>query len=222
MPRPLNKKQLRFVELHLQMLAAGAPNATESYIRAGFRCTRNSARAAAARLLGDSRVQELLQPVREAAQVARAEQEHKIVIDDPSIALMRFSGKLKPTYFDGFVRLLKEGFPIAARQDAWGWLLTESLAAEGLRAALRTAPDIARALGRLSVGRGGPRDLAAIRDGLRAANAALSATCTTDNTGNSALPPLLRGAAAALRVDPVNLEVARRAVANNGRESQKR
>ena len=32
--------------------------------------------------------------------------------------------------------------------------------------ALRAAPDLARALARLSVGRGGPRDLAAIRDGI--------------------------------------------------------
>ena len=44
-----------------------------------------------------------------------------------------------------------------------------------LRAALRAAPDIARALARLSVGRGGPRDLAALRDGLRAARAAAAA-----------------------------------------------
>ncbi len=35
-----------------------------------------------------------------------------------------------------------------------------------LRLALRSCPDIERALSRLAVGRGGPRDLAAIRDGL--------------------------------------------------------
>jgi len=35
-----------------------------------------------------------------------------------------------------------------------------------IRAALRKTPDIERALSRLSLGRGGPRDLAAIRDGL--------------------------------------------------------
>src|SRR5438477_8065317 len=50
---------------------------------------------------------------------------------------------------------------IAARQDAWCWLLAERDAADGLRAALRATPDIARALARLSVNRGGPRDLAA-------------------------------------------------------------
>ena len=36
------------------------------------------------------------------------------------------------------------------------------------REALRAAPDIARALGRLSVARGGPRDLANLRDGVKA------------------------------------------------------
>ena len=35
---------------------------------------------------------------------------------------------------------------------------------------LNAAPDIARALARLVLGRGGPRDLAAIRDGLAAAD----------------------------------------------------
>ena len=70
---------------------------------------------------------------------------------------------------------LNDPAAIAARQDAWDWMLVEHEAAGCLRAALRTAPDIARALGRLSVGRGGPRDLAAIRDGLRAARGAMAA-----------------------------------------------
>ena len=39
------------------------------------------------------------------------------------------------------------------------------------REALRAAPDIARALARLSVARGGPRDLANLRDGVKAARA---------------------------------------------------
>jgi DNA mismatch repair protein MutS len=42
---------------------------------------------------------------------------------------------------------------------------------EKLREALRRTPDIERALQRLSVGRGGPRDLAALRDGLDSAEA---------------------------------------------------
>jgi DNA mismatch repair protein MutS len=84
---------------------------------------------------------------------------------------------------------------IAHRQDAWGWLLANPDAAERLRAALRTAPDIARALARLSLNRGGPRDLAALRDGLAAARAAATAL-------GGALPVLLAGAIASLAIDP--------------------
>ena len=40
-----------------------------------------------------------------------------------------------------------------------------------VREALKRTPDIERALQRLSVGRGGPRDLAALRDGLDSAEA---------------------------------------------------
>ena len=52
---------------------------------------------------------------------------------------------------------------IASRQDGWSWLvaLPDRLAA--LRQALRGAPDLARALARISLGRGSPRDLASIR-----------------------------------------------------------
>jgi DNA mismatch repair protein MutS len=57
---------------------------------------------------------------------------------------------------------------IAARQDAWAWLLTERQTVDALRAALRGAGDMARSLARLSLHRGGPRDLAALRDGLAA------------------------------------------------------
>ncbi|WP_428493638.1 DNA mismatch repair protein MutS [Rhodopila sp.] len=60
---------------------------------------------------------------------------------------------------------------IAERQDAWGWCVADFEATERLRAILRGAPDMARALGRLSLDRGTPRDLAAIRDGLNAASA---------------------------------------------------
>ncbi|WP_428486707.1 DNA mismatch repair protein MutS [Rhodopila sp.] len=63
---------------------------------------------------------------------------------------------------------------IIARQDGWSWCVANPDATNRLRAAIKTAPDIARALGRLSLNRGGPRDLAAIRDGLNAATAAAS------------------------------------------------
>ena len=40
-----------------------------------------------------------------------------------------------------------------------------------LREALRAAPDLSRAMARLSVQRGGPRDLGNIRDAIKAARA---------------------------------------------------
>jgi DNA mismatch repair protein MutS len=66
---------------------------------------------------------------------------------------------------------LTDGKLIAARQDAWSWCVANPDATNRLRATLKAAPDMARALGRLSLNRGGPRDLAAIRDGLSAAAA---------------------------------------------------
>ena len=84
---------------------------------------------------------------------------------------------------------------IGARQDCWSWLLADRDTATALRTALRGVPDIARALGRLSLDRGGPRDLAAIRDGLAAAARAASALL-------GSLPAELDKAAAALTVDP--------------------
>jgi DNA mismatch repair protein MutS len=45
---------------------------------------------------------------------------------------------------------------------------------DDLRSTLHAAPDLSRALARLSVGRGGPRDLAGLRDGVLAADQALA------------------------------------------------
>ncbi|MDQ0455296.1 DNA mismatch repair protein MutS [Rhizobium paknamense] len=55
---------------------------------------------------------------------------------------------------------------IAARQDAVAWLLSDNFLTEQLRSLLKGAPDMPRALSRLALDRGGPRDLAAIRQGL--------------------------------------------------------
>lgn len=63
---------------------------------------------------------------------------------------------------------------ISARQDGWVWLLAHPGVAVELRALLRGVPDMARALGRLSLGRGGPRDLAALAQGLGGAHAAVA------------------------------------------------
>ncbi len=69
---------------------------------------------------------------------------------------------------------LTEVAAISARQDGWSWLVAHADVAAELRALLRGAPDMARALGRLSVGRGGPRDLAAVAHGLGAAHRAVA------------------------------------------------
>jgi DNA mismatch repair protein MutS len=58
---------------------------------------------------------------------------------------------------------------ITGRHDAVEAFAKDSELRRKAREALRAAPDIARALGRLSVGRGGPRDLANLRDGVKAA-----------------------------------------------------
>jgi DNA mismatch repair protein MutS len=61
---------------------------------------------------------------------------------------------------------------IEARLDALAYLLDHRRLLEELRAVLRSAPDLARALPRLGFGRGGPRDLAAVRDAIAVARRA--------------------------------------------------
>jgi DNA mismatch repair protein MutS len=63
---------------------------------------------------------------------------------------------------------------IGRRLDAITAFVADSAAREDIRNVLRAAPDMSRALARLSVGRGGPRDLAALRDGILAADEALT------------------------------------------------
>jgi len=55
---------------------------------------------------------------------------------------------------------------IEGRHDCLSFFLNETRVRDDIRDALKRAPDLERALSRLTVGRGGPRDLAAIRDGL--------------------------------------------------------
>lgn len=55
---------------------------------------------------------------------------------------------------------------ITRRFDQAEFFVTDNTAREAMRTALRAFPDIERAMSRLTVGRGGPRDLAAVRDGL--------------------------------------------------------
>jgi len=55
---------------------------------------------------------------------------------------------------------------IEDRLDLVSWFADNGAAREAMRANLRALPDIGRALGRLAAGRGGPRDLGMLRDGL--------------------------------------------------------
>ncbi|MFO1150748.1 MAG: DNA mismatch repair protein MutS [Alsobacter sp.] len=87
---------------------------------------------------------------------------------------------------------------IAGRLDAVGCLVADASARTRLRATLRRVPDMPRALTRLALDRGGPRDLAALRDGLAAARGA-----GLDLAGAAALPDELAACAATLAgLDP--------------------
>ncbi|MBC2665081.1 DNA mismatch repair protein MutS [Novosphingobium flavum] len=55
---------------------------------------------------------------------------------------------------------------ISARLDLVQWLHDEVMLRGDLRAVLRALPDVGRALGRIVAGRGSPRDLGQLRDGL--------------------------------------------------------
>ncbi len=79
---------------------------------------------------------------------------------------------------------------IHERLSSVGFLVTQSRLRETLRLSLRQIPDIDRALSRLALGRGGPRDLGAIQTGLR--HARDSAALLTD------APALLTAASHAL------------------------
>jgi DNA mismatch repair protein MutS len=92
------------------------------------------------------------------------------------------------------------------RLDAVTFLLDRRRLLDDVRQALRRAPDIARAMPRLGFGRGGPRDLASIGDGLVAAeNAAKLLRSAADVLG---LPPVLEGIAQRLSAPPKALAVA--------------
>ncbi|MFO1097435.1 MAG: DNA mismatch repair protein MutS [Xanthobacteraceae bacterium] len=60
---------------------------------------------------------------------------------------------------------------IGDRLDAIAWFVADAPLRGETRGTLRAAPDLARALSRLVLGRGGPRDLAAVRDALATAAA---------------------------------------------------
>ena len=64
---------------------------------------------------------------------------------------------------------LCDPYAIANRLDEVSHLVSDPALRENVRQRLSEMPDLERALGRIAIGRGGPRDLGAVRDGLRAA-----------------------------------------------------
>ncbi len=60
---------------------------------------------------------------------------------------------------------------IAARLDSVAFFVAQNPLRENICKALRQSPDLERALARLALGRGGPRDLASVRDALKQAEA---------------------------------------------------
>ncbi|MCV6596702.1 MAG: DNA mismatch repair protein MutS [Mangrovicoccus sp.] len=101
---------------------------------------------------------------------------------------------------------------IRARHDAVAALFEAPDLRQSLRSALRRVPDLDRALARLGLDRGGPRDLAALRDGLDAGSQIAQSlqgdlpedlsTCAGALTGHNALIDLLD---AALVAEPPHL-----------------
>jgi DNA mismatch repair protein MutS len=91
---------------------------------------------------------------------------------------------------------LSEPERITDRLDAVDYLLEREALREDLRQALHAAPDVARAVSRLALQRGGPRDLGAVRDGIaqgRACAALLEAAAE-----GGPMPPVLGTIAARL------------------------
>src|SRR5690606_19860031 len=84
------------------------------------------------------------------------------------------------------------------RLDMVGFFIASPTARQRLREHLRRTPDMERALSRLSVGRGGPRDLAALRDGLATAALIQDLPAEASAATLAALPEDLARAAEAL------------------------
>ena len=94
-------------------------------------------------------------------------------------------------------RPLLDPAAIAPRLDAIEQLLERRGLREDLRRTMKGSPDMARALSRLALGRGGPRDLGALRDGLLAGEA-VAALIGRDGNGLTGLAAELASACAAL------------------------
>nr|WP_314256324.1 DNA mismatch repair protein MutS [uncultured Devosia sp.] len=95
---------------------------------------------------------------------------------------------------------LADAGAINARLDAVGLLANDTLLNGRLRADLKSVPDLARALTRLALDRGGPRDLAAIGKAVAAASALSGHFARLDE-----IPPVLARLAKTLGAAPLPL-----------------
>ena len=77
---------------------------------------------------------------------------------------------------------------IVARHDAVSWAVDSERQRQDVRTRLTALPDVGRALGRIVAGRGSPRDLGALRDGLSGA-----LVIRDQLAADLALPPLIAG-----------------------------
>jgi DNA mismatch repair protein MutS len=96
---------------------------------------------------------------------------------------------------DRLARPLTDAAAIGARLDGVAFFLADAQRRRGVRAELKAAGDLARALTRLMLGRGGPRDLAQVRDGLSAGERAVARAL-----GAGEAPTEIAQAAAALNL----------------------
>ncbi len=91
---------------------------------------------------------------------------------------------------------------VNARLDAVSYLADEPRLRQSLREELKQAPDLARALARLALGRGGPRDLGAVAVAIRSAHV-LAANLARGALG---LPQQLAGIGDRLEAAPAKIE----------------
>ncbi|MBN9552183.1 MAG: DNA mismatch repair protein MutS, partial [Alphaproteobacteria bacterium] len=97
---------------------------------------------------------------------------------------------------DRLMAPLTDPAAIAARLDSVSFFRSEARLCQGLRASLKGVADMPRALSRLALNRGGPRDLGALRAGFEAAGAIAGLFAAT------ALPAELASALAAINALP--------------------
>ncbi len=95
---------------------------------------------------------------------------------------------------------LTDAAAIGARQDAVALFVEQPALGAAVADALGQAPDLARALSRLALGRGGPRDLKSVGASLKAADTVQAALAAGPaSLAAAGLPPLLREAALRLQ-----------------------